>query len=112
MGLIASLNISFSYSKAVFFPSYYLRHISHFGFENTGLKKEDAVFDLNKKSCLSVTENVLKDGLKPKMRNVAKIIRRERDYKNTALLYEKLIFNEAISPKETPALSYTNVYGQ
>jgi glycosyltransferase involved in cell wall biosynthesis len=81
-------------------------------FENTGLKKEDAVFDLNKKSCLSVTENVLKDGLKPKMRNVAQIIRRERDYKNTALLYEKLIFNEAISPKETPALSYTNVYGQ
>ncbi|MEM4736954.1 MAG: glycosyltransferase [Nitrososphaeria archaeon] len=81
-------------------------------FENTGLKKEDAVFDLDKKFCLSVTENVLKDGLKAKMRNVAQIIRRERDYKNTASLYEKLIFDTAVAPTETPALSYTKVYGQ
>ncbi len=76
-------------------------------FESTGLKKDDVIFTLNKKSCLAVTENVLKDGLKPKMRNVAQIIRRERDYRNTALLYERLIFDTAVAPKETPALSYT-----
>ncbi|OGF99539.1 hypothetical protein A2Y99_03895 [Candidatus Gottesmanbacteria bacterium RBG_13_37_7] len=81
-------------------------------FESAGLKKENVIFSLNKKSCLTVTENVLKDGLKPKMKNVAQIIRRERNYKNTALLYEKLIFNEAIVLNKIPAVGYTKAYEQ
>lgn len=76
-------------------------------FDAVGLQKENIVFDLNKKSCLDVTEEVLKDGLKSKMKNAAQIIRRDRSYRNIAILFESLIFTPSVVLRKRLQLSYT-----
>lgn len=76
--------------------------------KETTLNETDFVFNLNKKSCLSLTRKVLKNGIKTKMRKFTQVLREERSYKNTALLYEQAIF-----PAEVPivhnkiAINYT-----
>ncbi|PIR07977.1 hypothetical protein COV53_05460 [Candidatus Gottesmanbacteria bacterium CG11_big_fil_rev_8_21_14_0_20_37_11] len=71
-----------------------------------GLKTSDLVFKLDRKSCLSVTENVLADGLKPKMVKMAEIVRDKRSYSNIALLYEKALFAPVLTISKKVALSY------
>lgn len=64
------------------------------------LLKEDLIFTLDKESCLSVTERVLRNGLKQKMIDMTKIVREERSFLNTSQLYENVLFedNTVISP--------------
>lgn len=76
-----------------------------------GLAKDNFVFNLNKTACLSVTKKVLADGLKPKMISLAGIIREKRQYKNIAILYEKL-FAPSISLQELLSFKYTGSYEQ
>lgn len=59
-------------------------------FSEVNLNKEDIIFDLNKKSCLKVTERVLEDGLKDKMKKVATTMRTVRSYHKTAKIYSDL----------------------
>ena len=60
-------------------------------FGEVGLRKRDFVFELNKKSCITMSENVLKNGIKNKIVNMTKIVREKRSYKNTAKMYEKVL---------------------
>ncbi len=76
-------------------------------FGAVGLRKENIVFDLTQKSCLAVTEEVLKDGLKSKMKNATQIIRRDRSYRNIAILFEILIIAPNVTFQKRLQLSYT-----
>lgn len=104
------LSLVFSYKKPFIISS----HISEMfdapdfqeALRTAGIRKDDIVFDLTKVSCISKTEDVLKDGLKTKMTYMAEILRRERSYKNTAFLYEQLILS-AIS---TTFIEYSEVF--
>lgn len=55
-----------------------------------GLKKSDITFSLNKRSCVTTAENVLRNGIKRKMAKLAGIERVKRDYRITAQAYEQL----------------------
>jgi len=56
-----------------------------------GLSIGDLTFDLKKESCLACTENILKNGLRDKMRNLSIQMRETRDYAKTAKEYQKLL---------------------
>ncbi len=74
----------------------------------SNLKKEEIVFDLNSRSLNYLTKKVLKNGTRKKIIKLAYILRNKRDYKNTALQYENLIFAERFVLKTKPALSYAH----
>lgn len=68
------------------------------------LSPKDYVFDLTTASCLSVTEKVLKNGIKEKMKTLSGIIADQRSYKNIALLYEQKLFLTPV-PEIEPAVA-------
>lgn len=72
-----------------------------------GLTKNDLVFELNKSSFIAKTEKVLTNGLRKRMTRLSHIIRQERSYQNTALIYQQLLFAQAPSLSQRLALSYT-----
>jgi len=65
-----------------------------------GLRKTDISFRLSKRSCLRCAENVLLNGLKAKMSQLARIEREKRNYQNTAYLYKQIV------DAETPAFIF------
>lgn len=69
------------------------------------LKKSDMLFALNPEATIAATEKVLKNGLKKKMIKMAQIIGRERNFANSAMLYDSALFNEPVSLSEA-SLSY------
>ncbi len=74
----------------------------------SGLNIEDVVFQLNKKSCIMITEKVLKNGLKEKMIHMAELIREKRAYENTALKYANIMQRKSVYTLPKPlALNYT-----
>lgn len=76
-------------------------------FKRTRLNADDISFALNSRSCVDATEKVLKNGLKRKMRAVARIMRRQRDYRLIAGMYENVIFVPSYKLTPSPSLRYT-----
>jgi len=62
-----------------------------YALKKTGLHLSDVVFKLNHRSALVSSENVLKNGIKKKMSQMAGIMSELRSYENTAGLYEKAL---------------------
>jgi glycosyltransferase involved in cell wall biosynthesis len=61
--------------------------------ETVGLDKKDITFNLNTKSCLEVTEKVLRNGLKQKMIDMASYLRISRSWKKIGAQYQEKIFS-------------------
>jgi glycosyltransferase involved in cell wall biosynthesis len=61
--------------------------------ETVGLDKKDITFNLNTKSCLEVTEKVLRNGLKQKMIDMASYLRVTRSWKKIGAQYQEKIFS-------------------
>lgn len=60
--------------------------------QKTGLDKKHIVFDLTKDSAISTMKQVLENGLKARMVEMATLIKKQRSYENTAELYERLLY--------------------
>ncbi len=96
------LSLTFSYKKT-FVVSSELSEMFHtpdfnHAFQTTGLKYKDFVFNLTKESCATTIEKVLKNGIQEKIATLSEIMSDIRSYKNTARLYEYVLFEENRAP--------------
>ncbi|MCJ7740769.1 glycosyltransferase [Candidatus Microgenomates bacterium] len=90
------LSLVFSYQKPFIVSSNIAGMFETIDFKaalkSVGLRKEDLVFTMEDKELLSTSTKVLKDGLKRKMITFTQIVRKERDWKKIASLYDQVIF--------------------
>jgi len=105
------LSLVFSYKKPFIISRQLSEMFCSADFINTlkiaGLIKEDLVFDLEEKSCLAVTQKILGNGLKPKMMQLARIMREKRAYQQTGWLWDQTLFNTNLNFKHSPVLGYS-----
>lgn len=73
----------------------------------SGLKIGDITFDLYPKNIIDMTRDVLINGRKTKLEDMAANLRIGRSYLKIARLYENLLFAPALSISGQPALRYT-----
>lgn len=90
------LSLVFSYKKPFIVSSKIAHMMDSSDFKNalneSGLKKDDLIFDHNSKDLLVKTVKVLENGLKPKITKVSEIMRENRNWKIMAKGYEDIIF--------------------
>lgn len=108
------LSLVFSYQKP-FIVSDKIGHMfeaSDFkqAIKQANLHKQDLTFALNQKDCLQLTEKVLQNGLKAKMRHMAGAMRDNRSFYKTAALYENNLFHIQTKGSEVGELSLACSY--
>jgi len=90
------LSLVFSYKKPFIISSELSRMFEsedmNMALGAVGLNKKDITFNLNTKSCLTITENVLRNGLKQKMIDMASLLRISRSWKKIGAQYQEKIF--------------------
>lgn len=89
------LSLVFSYQKPFIVSDQMAPMLTALDFSATmkqvGLESKDMVFSLNKKSLVAVMEKVLENGLKKKMRNLARHMCSHRSFEATANLYTDVL---------------------
>jgi glycosyltransferase involved in cell wall biosynthesis len=78
-----------------------------YALNESGLKKRDITFALDKQSCLDKTSQVLGNGIKKKAVSMSRIMKQIRSYKNTALLFDEVLFAEKENLTKELVLRYT-----
>lgn len=73
----------------------------------SGLKIGDITFDLYPQSIIDMTREVLVNGRKTKLADMAANLRISRSYQRIGRMYEELLFAPALSLKVKPALRYS-----
>lgn len=71
------------------------------------IPKKDLIFELNGASFHARTRKVLRNGIRSKITHMTHIIREQRSYKNTALLYDQALFAQSPYLLKSLALEYT-----
>lgn len=74
---------------------------------NVGLKIGDITFDLYPKDIIDMTREVLVNGRKTKLADMAANLRLSRSYQRIGRMYEELLFSPALSLTVKPAVRYS-----